>query len=144
MATLSKHGEEIGRLELLTSKVAYYSDGKILRNQGNGWKLFRKVKPGVNVNEAFHHRLSSQSEFAAQRPAFIEFKRQLHAIASFQDRYMVKAALEMLANDPDGLWSELNDMLRISCGVDEVVNLCRAYEASIQESKNLKTQPAVD
>ena len=138
MATLSKHGEELGRIELLTSKIAYFSDGKILRNNGNGWKLYRKVKPGVDPMEAFQARVAAQAQFLDVRPCFVEFKRLFHSMFSFSHRYMAKTGLEMLGNDADGLWSELNDMAHIDCDISELVELCRLYEASCEEAKELK------
>lgn len=138
MATLSKHGVEVGRLEKLTCKIAYFSDGKILRNCGDGWKLWRKCKPGVDPAAAFQARKQGHDKFIEQRPCYAEFKRLLHSFCSFSHRYMVYTVLQSLANDPDGVWSELNDMLQISCGIEEVVELCQAYEASCLEAQQLK------
>lgn len=57
MAKLSVHGKEIGTVYLTTKAKRYMSDGKILVNQGFGWKLGPKLKPGVTVEDAYQHQL---------------------------------------------------------------------------------------
>ena len=53
MATLSKHGVELGRIKYTTKIDAYFADGKVLRNQGFGWKIKYKVKPGNDPKDVF-------------------------------------------------------------------------------------------
>ena len=143
MAVLSKHGAEIGRIEKLTSIVAYMADGKILRNQGDGWKQYRKVKPGINPQDAFNRSLEAATQFKAERPCYVEYKKQLHALACNGKRCLVHMTVETLGNDHDGVWSELNDMIGISCSFDEVADLCRAYDAMIAEQDRINaSKPA--
>jgi hypothetical protein len=140
MATISKHGEEFLRIERLADKIAYFSDGKILRNQGNGWKLWRKVKPGVDLVAHAAERKAFSERWQSERPAYTAFKREFHAIVSFSERYMFLTLLQTLANDPDGVWVEANDMLRISIGVEECCDLCRLYEAYAAECKSQREE----
>ena len=118
------------------------ADGKILKNRGDGWKLHAKVKPGFTPEYAYAAAKQQAEEFLAKRPAFAEFKRAMFAEFSFSERFMVKAALEALSDDPDGAWVELNDMARISCDIETVVELCRLYNASCEEAKALKNEAA--
>lgn len=135
MATLSKHGEQLAVVERLTSKVAYMSDGKILRNQGNGWKMYRRVRPGVDPVEHAKQAQANYAKLLEERPALAAYRKALHAVASNGSRWLVNETLNMLANDPDGVWSELNDHANIAIGVDECSELCRLHEAASAETK---------
>ena len=135
MATLSKHGEKLTEIERLASKIAYMSDGTILRNHGDGWKLWRKVKPGVDVAAHAKERAESYEKFLMERPAFAAYREALHKTVCFSQRYLVKEVLSMFANDPDGVWSELNDMANVPIDVDECVELCGLHEAASAETK---------
>ncbi len=53
MATLSKHGKELGRLRFGTYDKAYFADGTILKNSGFGCKVSGKVKDGLDPLEFF-------------------------------------------------------------------------------------------
>ena len=147
MATLNKHGVKLAEIERLTSKVAYMSDGKILRNQGDGWKLYRHVKPGVDIAEHAASQTQRYADHLSARPMLAAclrptdrqaYRKALHDCVCFSQPYMVSSVLEMLANDPDGVWSELNDMLHIPIDLDDCVELCRAYESAAEESKRFK------
>lgn len=133
MAVLSKHGNEVGRLEGLTSVIAYMEDGKILKNSGDGWKRWRRCKPGVSPLVAFEKSKANRERFQAERPAYSEYKRLLHSFCCNGKRCLVHMTVEMLGNDHDGVWSELNDMLHVDCSFDEVHDLCVAYDAMIAE-----------
>lgn len=142
MATLYKHGE-IGQIERATCKIAYCADGQVLRNQGDGWKTWKKLKPGVNPQEHFDKAKANYANKLATMPAFAEWRRLLHSIVSFSHRYMVSTVISTMPQDPDGVWSECNDMLNISMDVEEAVALCRAYEAAEQEAKEIKAQGVI-
>jgi hypothetical protein len=135
MATLSKHGSEIARIEKLTKKVAYMADGTILQNSGDGWKLRGKVKPGIDPLEHAQRCVSNYDKLLMDCPALADFRKAFHAEIAPSHRYMVSEVLSALANDPDGVWSEMNDVLLIPIDIDECVNLCRLYEEAGAESK---------
>jgi len=134
MATLYKHGE-LGQIERVAHKVAYCLDGKILRNQGDGWKLWKALKPGIDAREHFEKAKANYAAKLSEKPAFAEWRKLFHDTFSFTNRYMALTVISSMPQDPDGVWSELNDMLNISCGIDEIVAVCRAYEAAELESK---------
>lgn len=50
MATLSKNGVETHRVELLRKTYSFRSNGKILKNDGFGWKLVT-LKAGVTPDQ---------------------------------------------------------------------------------------------
>lgn len=143
MATLSKHGVKLAEIERLTSKLAYMSDGKILRNMGDGWKRYAHVKDGIDPEQHARNQVAKYAQFLEDRPMFAAYRKALHSAVCFSQRYLVKTCLDMLANDPDGVWSELNDMAHVSIDIDECVELCRLHELASEETKRLKaaTQP---
>lgn len=140
MATLYKHGE-LGQIERVAYKVAYCLDGKILRNQGDGWKLWKALKPGIDAREHFEKAKANYAAKLAEKPAFAEWRKLFHDTFSFTNRYMALTVISSMPQDPDGVWSELNDYCRISCGIDEVVEVCRAYQAAELESKPVTSEP---
>jgi len=144
MATISKHGEQLAVIERLTSKLSYMSDGKILRNAGDGWKCWRRLKPGVDAREHAQAAVSNYAKLLSERPALREYRKLLHATVSNGQRFLINEVLAMLANDPDGVWSELNDSLNIAIDVDECVELCRAYESCAAETKAMRERRASD
>lgn len=144
MATLSKHGAQLAVIERLTSKVAYMSDGKILRNQGDGWKCYRRLKPGVDASEHAKQAQTNYSKLLAERPALAAYRAALHSTVSNGQRFLVNECLNMLANDPDGVWSELNDMAHIAIDIDECVELCRLHEAASRETKAHRASTATN
>ena len=139
MAVLSKHGVKLCELTQLTKKIAYMSDGKILANRGDGWKLWRRVKDGVNIEQHAAQAEQRYAQLLIDRPMFAAYREALHSAVSFSQRYLVNECLNMLANDPDGVWSELNDMAGIAIDIDECVELCRLHDAAANERKQQLT-----
>ena len=137
MARLSKHGE-IGQLERLAYKVAYCEDGQILRNDGDGWKVWKKLKPGFVPAESFARAQANYAQKLADNPAFSAWRSLMHELVSFHDRCFVLTAISSMPQDPDGVWSECNDYMHIDLSIDDCVQLCRAYEAAQDEAREKK------
>jgi len=146
MAKLSAHGQEIGRIEFSTYTKAYFDDGRILKNSGFGWKLHAKVKPGFSIAEAFQAARVKQAEFRAARPAYAAYVDELHALAGLSKRWKLAAAVELMPDDPDGVWSEACDGYgdNVSADVSDIVKLCDLYKAAADEARAAKAllQPA--
>jgi hypothetical protein len=71
MATLSKHGHEVARFDYLRFILSFRSDGSILKNEGDGWKLAR-LKEG----STFEQCLSGCRERESKRSrAFLDYRR---------------------------------------------------------------------
>ena len=138
MATLSKHGKEIGRINRLTTVRAYMDDGVVLQHDGTGWKQFGKVKPGVSPETAFANAKARSEKFLSERPCFAAYRKALHDMAPQSKRWMLHAAVEMMPGDPDGLWSELADSYdprqRIEADLDEICALCDLYKTADLEA----------
>jgi hypothetical protein len=145
VAKLSAHGKELFREVGLTSSKAWMEDGTTLKNYGQGWKIFGKVKAGVSPQQAADNARERAATLSQRRPAFAAYKKLLHELVCVPDRFTVVAALEVMASDPDGVWSTLDDehSTRGSYSIDDVVELCNAYEAAFEEQKQQRSLAAV-
>jgi hypothetical protein len=135
MATIYKHGGEVGRIEKLTFCMLFCEDGKVLQNRGSGWKLWRKLKSGIDVRECFDNYRAEYSAWLLARPAFDHWRGLVHGF-SLRKRALVVEAVRLLPADPDGLWSELEGM---GCPVSpgEAAALLSAYSAAAAEQKRV-------
>ena len=142
MAKLAAHGNEVGRVTYLTSIKAYFSDGKVLRNQGFGWKLAGKLKEGITPLQAFENAKLRQSEDLTNRPNFAAYRRELHSMAGIGKRWKLHQAVSMMPDDADGVWSTCCDGYgdNVHADIDEVSELCKLYLAAQQESSDLKSE----
>lgn len=140
MAVLSKHGEEVGRLEYLTFNVSVRSHGKLLRNSGDGWKLWRKCKPGCTPQDVFESRRNAMFATAAERPTFAQYKRRLHDEFPLDKRLLAHAVIESMPQDPDGCWSEFNDYLDCSMDFETVKELCNLWQRAETEFDEWKAR----
>ncbi len=141
MAKVSAHGAEIGTLYFTTSARRYMSDGHVLRNQGFGWKLYKKLERD-SIQAAYESQLAKQTELLANRPMTRAYRKALHDMAGLSKRWKLHAAVETLAPDADGVWSEACDGYgdNISADIDEVGELCRLYQSAVDEQRAFKAQ----
>lgn len=139
MAKISAHGTEIGTVYFMTSAKRYMSDNKILRNQGFGWKLGPKLKPGITAAVAYQHQIEHQAKVMRERPALTAYRSELHSLAGLSRRWKLHAAVTMMPQDPDGVWSEACDGYGDNChaDIDEIVKLCQLWLAAEAETKRL-------
>jgi hypothetical protein len=144
MAKVSAHGAEIGTVYFLKSAKRYMSDGVVLKNAGFGWKLGGKLKAGVSPQEAFEAAQSKQAESHKNRPAYAAYRAELHSMAGLSKRWKLHAAVSLMPDDCDGVWSEACDGYgdNCSCSVDEVSHLCRLYKVALMESDDIRKEQA--
>ena len=131
MAKLSAHGTEIGRLIFTAYSKAYMSDGKILKNYGNGWKLSAKLKPGVSMADYFKKSQGRLIEWAIENPEAAAYKKALHNLTSQSNRSKLNISIQLMPEDADGIWSDCCDGWsdNIHADLDEIAELCRLYLA---------------
>jgi hypothetical protein len=133
MATLSKHGAELLRLEYFTASVSYREDGNILRNTGNGWKLYRKVNPGVNPVENANAARIRWQERNEKYPTLAIFRKILSKYGPHA-RNLIYTTLQLMPTDPDGVWSNCDDYgYRVD--LSDLVELSRLFEPAMAELK---------
>ena len=142
MAKLSAHGSVVGTVEYIHKARRYMSDGVILRNDGFGWKLGGKLKPGVMPADAYARAKQRQVELLATAPCTAAYKRALHDMAGMNLRWKLHAAVSLMPDDPDGVWSECCDGYgdNIHADVDEVVELCRLFQSAVREARESRGQ----
>lgn len=132
MARLSKHGEEIGRVFFTTRTRAYMSDGTILENAGNGWKVCAKTS---DPKQAFESQRAKQQSLLAARPCLAEYRKELRDIAGMSKAWKLHTAIQFLGDDVDGIWSECCDGYgdNVHASVDEISKLVRLYNNAFNE-----------
>ena len=64
-------------------------------------------------------------------------------MAGLSKRWKLEAAVSMMPEDPDGVWSEACDGYcdNVHADIDEVAHLCRLYLTALDEAESYK-QPA--
>lgn len=142
MAKLSAHGEIIGTLEYLTMAKRYMSDGVILKHKGFGWKLAGKVKPGIDPRDAYSRALANLNDKLALNPAVAAYRAELHAMAGKDKRWKLHAAVSIMPDDCDGVWSEACDGYgdNVHADVDEVGKLCALYLRAFPPARAAATE----
>lgn len=139
MAKLSAHGTEIGTVHFLTFSKRYMSDGAVLKNIGFGWKIAGKVKAGVTPEQAFNNAVERVRVFRADKPAYSAYRAELHKLAGLSKRWKLHACVELMPDDPDGVWSDACDGYgdNIHADIDEISNLCELYKDSLREQSEI-------
>ena len=138
MAKKSAHGNELYLHVGITSKRAYMSDGQILINRGMGWKLHAKVKDGINPIEVANNARQHDLTCPQRRPAYYRMLKLFQDLVSFTDAWKVLAAIEVMPDDADGVWSALDDEYssRGRYSIEDIVQLCEAYRSAQDESRS--------
>ena len=131
MAKLSAHGTEIGRLVFTAYTKAYMSDGKILKNYGDGWKLSAKLKAGVDMGDYFKKCQDRLVEWSIANPEAAAYKKALHNLTSQSNRSKLHISIQLMPDDADGVWCECCDGWsgNIHADLDEIAELCQLYLA---------------
>lgn len=144
MAKVSAHGTEIGTVHFLTYAKRYMSDGVVLKNIGFGWKIHGKIKPGVTPEQAFSNAADRVRAYRAEHPAYSAYRAALHSMAGLSKRWKLHACVELMPDDPDGVWSEACDGYgdNIHADINEVSELCELYKASLREQSEIKQSVA--
>jgi len=139
MATLSKHGTEIGRLVYVDYVKSYRSDGTVMKNHGFGWKMAGKVKPGADIVDVYQKAVEHQRDFLAKYPAHAAYRKMLHSLAGVGKAWKLHACVQLMHDDVDGVWSECCDGYsdNVHADLDEIAKLCRLYEDSRRERETV-------
>jgi hypothetical protein len=135
MAKISAHGAIIGTVEYATKSKRYMSDGVILVNLGWGWKLGGRVKAGITPLAAYERAKAHLEAQRIAKPAAAAYVKLLHSMSGRSHRWKLHAAVMLMPEDADGVWSEACDGYgnNIHADVDEVGELCRLYLLALRE-----------
>ncbi len=128
MAKLSAHGTELARRETPTARIAVMSDGQIMRNWGAGWKLWKKLKPGVDAHEYARKFDERTKAILPQVQMYID---ALIDACDLEHRGRLHTAISLMPQDPDGVWSEFDDgsgWSGYSIDLEDIIKACRMYQ----------------
>lgn len=140
MAKLSAHGREIGRIHRVDHTVAYFSDRTVLINRGFGWKIQCKVKAELDPVEVFNRKNETYNTKLAENPAFKRWRDLIVKEPLYPQRLRLVTALELLHDDLDGLYSELDDSqdTRGRWSVEDLKEISDAYTDAMREAEEKK------
>jgi hypothetical protein len=133
MAKLSAHGSKLFVADYAASKLAYMSDGAVLRNLGDGWKTYKRVKPGVDIEQHAKARRVAYAEFLDACPSWARFIKLMAGAAPHAKRHLLLVVIEMMPDDADGVWSHANDDLGLGLTCDDCQDLCHCYREGMKE-----------
>lgn len=105
MATLSKNGVETARVELLRKTYSFRSNGKVLKNDGFGWKLVT-LKAGVTPDQFLANLRSREANLT---PLFREYRARVQSEFPLSIRWRYLEMSFLLDGDIDGIWAHLDD-----------------------------------
>jgi hypothetical protein len=127
MATLSKQGTELERVNALQYSLSLRSNGAVLRNRGEGWKVVH-LKAGISTETYWAKIKEKQANLS---PEFLAYRRAVQAEFSLANRSKYFVLVSMLGDDTDGICSSLQDE-GIDCDLDtlgELDSLRKAWQA---------------
>lgn len=129
MAKLRAHGSVVGTVEYMIHAKRYMTDGVILKNAGFGWKLAGKVKPDVDPKTACERAAADVAEQLAAKPTVSAYRKALMNLTGLCNRWKLHAAVQLMPDDPGGVWSEACDGYgdNVHADIDEVAQLCVLY-----------------
>ena len=125
MARLNGHGTELDRTEYPDCRLAIMSDGSLMRNDGSGWKRWKRLKAGVNP---VAYAAKVRAAYDARPTEFHAYIRALVAACDLAHRARLDALVAQMPDDPDAVWS-LYDDASYDLRIEEVARCCRARRA---------------
>ena len=126
MATLYKNGSAVIRFDQLHASYSIRSTGKVLKNEGFGWKLCR-LKPGKTAQDL---RTSLENRELILTPAYRAYRSAVQAEFPLPVRWQYLTLRDLLGSDIDGIYSDLQDR-RILSDLDTLQELHELQQASI-------------
>ena len=134
MAVLSKNGTEVFRVDALQYSLSFRSNGKVLKNEGFGWKLVNLAMP---FDDALAKHRHVQSNIT---PAFAAYRRAVQAEFPLPVRWQYLTLRDLLGDDLDGIYTDLQDR-GIHTDLEtlrELHELHRIYRADFEARKTGK------
>ena len=133
MATLSKNGRELARFDQLKTSYSIRSNGKVLRNEGFGWKVCT-LKEGW-TQETFRARLEEIESKVSE--SYRIYRAAVQAEFPLPVRWQYLTLSDLLGDDIDGIYSDLQDH-QIYTDLDtlrELHDLHQTYRAEFDARK---------
>lgn len=137
MASLSKNGTETARFDQLGRSYSIRSNGVVLKNIGQGWKVC-KLKEGISA-DAFQQTLQEIEDKLT--PAFRAYRKAVQNEFPLSVRWKYLTLRELLGSDIDGIWASLDDD-GIHTDIETLRELHQLCEAARLERNRLKSETA--
>lgn len=131
MACLSKNGTEVFRVDALKYSLSFRSNGKVLKNEGFGWKL---LKLSVPFDDALAKHRATQANLSR---AYLDYRDAVQSEFPLPVRWQYLTLRDLLGDDIDGIYSDLQDR-QIYTDLDtlrELHDLYRIYRADVNARK---------
>jgi len=106
----------------------------VLRNQGVGWKAWKRVKAGVDPM-AYAAKVSAS--YDARPAAFHAYIRALVAACDLAHRGQLHALVALMPEDPDAVLAFMDDP-RYEIRLEDVARCCRAGLALAEARRALE------
>ena len=134
MASLSKNGTEVFRVDALKYSLSFRSNGKVLKNEGFGWK---RVNLSMSFESALEKHRATQANLSR---AYLDYRRAVQSEFPLPVRWQYLTLRDLLGDDIDGIYTDLQDR-GIHTDLDtlqELHDLYRAYRADVEARKTGK------
>ncbi|OYW71860.1 MAG: hypothetical protein B7Z37_26600 [Verrucomicrobia bacterium 12-59-8] len=105
MASLSKNGDELARVNELTRSFSYRSNGYILMSYGDGWRRYNK-RPYADIKERAKYATWFDAELGK---GYQEYRQLFHDTIPLRNRLHAAEMIKLYKGDPDALFSEFDD-----------------------------------
>jgi len=132
MATLSKNGRELARFDQLKTSYSIRSNGKVLRNDGFGWKVCH-LKDGWTA-ETFRARLE-ETEAKLSTPYRV-YRAAVQSEFPLPVRWQYLTLRDLLGDDLDGIYSDLQDR-HIYTDLDTLRELRELQLAAVESKRKV-------
>ncbi len=126
MATLYKNGTELVRFDQLHASYSIRSTGKVLKNEGFGWKIC-PLKPGKTAQDL---RNSLENRELILTPEYRAYRKAVQAEFPLPVRWQYLTLRDLLGSDIDGIYSDLADR-QVFTDLDTLQELHDMQQASI-------------
>ena len=126
MACLSKNGTELARFNQLKTSYSIRSNGKVLKNDGFGWKVLR-LKEGITV-ENFRARFEAIESKLSQ--SYRIYRAAVQSEFPLPVRWQYLTLRDLLGDDIDGIYSDLQDR-QIYTDLDTLQELHDMHRATV-------------
>lgn len=139
MAKISAH-DEIGQIHKLDCKLCYCRDGHILRNSGNGWKIYKKLIKGVNPIEHFEKAKQSYAQFLLDYPKTAQLRKLIHEYIPFRLQWTVCYSCKQGEVSAENVLKEVNNFNPGTITLAQAETLCQTYKAALEEKQAKQVQ----
>jgi hypothetical protein len=131
--------ECVGKVDFPSYEIAFLADGQVLRRneQIGPFQPFKRLRQGMDVAKTYEEFKATAELKEKNQPLECAYYRKMRELFDPKTRANVGAVIDQLADDPDGLWSTLEDFGAETPAVFEIASLCLLYKLALDERRKL-------